>query len=178
MVRRATAISTILFATAALAAGCGGGGDTTETSSQSNGSSSQAKTQVTKVVLKPQAPLTKAQFIRRADPVCAKSYEERGDTLLRYARRAASLSKSDKEQFVSETVLPSFRHDLEALEALAKRSAPKGDEATLATLLENYASLLAEAEEDPGLILAGAPKHFAKVTTLAREYGFEVCGSF
>jgi hypothetical protein len=184
-----------LTAIAALLGGCGGGGDTTgtasnqsteaasqpskETTSQaSKESSPPAKVQVTKVVLKPQAPLSRQQFIRRADPVCGKYYEERGDILLKYARRAASLSKSEKEQVLSEAILPSFRHDLESLEKLAKQSAPKGDEAKLEELLETYASLLAESEADPSLVLANAAKQFAVVTKLARAYGFEVCGSF
>jgi hypothetical protein len=163
----------------ALLSGCGGGGDSTETASQpSQESSSQARTKVTKVVLKPQAPLTRAQFIKRADPVCAKSYEERGDILFKYTHRTAPLSQSKQEQLISQVILPSFRHDLESLEALAKKSAPKGDEAKLEALLEAFSASLAEAEENPELILAGAPKQFAEVTKLARDYGFQVCGSF
>ncbi len=168
-----------LMAAIVLISGCGGGGDTTETASQpSKESAPQPKTQVTKVVLNPQTPLTKAQFIKRADPVCAKAYEERGGILLKYARRAASLSKAKQEQLIVESIMTNFRRDMEQLEALAKQSAPKGDEAKLEALLESYASSLAEAEENPQLILEGAPKQFAKVTNMARDYGFEVCGSF
>lgn len=171
-------IAVALTAAIALASGCGGGSDTTETASQAESSSSSSQTQATKVVLKPQAPLTKEQFIQRADANCAKSYEERGNALFKYTRRAASLSESEKEQVVSKVVIPSFRRDLEALEAFAKHSAPKGDEAKLEALLEAYAAELAEAEENPALVLASAPEQFAETTKLAREYGFQSCGSF
>jgi hypothetical protein len=142
------------LAAALLAAGCGD-------------SSSEASPQ----------SLTKAQFIKRGDAICQKNYNTRSAEELPYIKKGAdAFSKADLERLVLKITAPSYRHDVEGLEALTERSAPEGDEEQLQELVDVFDATVTKIEKNPGITLGGAGPTFREIEKLTQEYGFEVCG--
>lgn len=145
----------ITFAIALIAVGCGSGSDEP-------------------------APLSKGEFIKRADAVCAKGETEVQTKFAAYqkthkvkARESKSEIEDKKAEIIETIAVPSYQKRLDDIAALG---IPDGDEAEIEEFVDAANEGIENAEKDPGPVYDGTSKAFAKVDKIAEEYGFEVCG--
>jgi hypothetical protein len=151
--KQAAASGLSILLAVALVAGCGGGG----------GSDAP--------------PLSKAEFIGRADAICAKS--ERAKTraveafLLRHHPGANGLLDTpEKEGLIKDASLPLTR---DAIEKVGELGIPEGDEETVDTLLEETEEAIAKLEAEPLLFFNSKVNVYEKVQKKAKAYGFKSC---
>jgi hypothetical protein len=135
---------TAFFAAAIVASGCGSGDDS-------------------------EAALTKAQFIKQGDQICAKFQEEQLKGLREYAKEHPNAGQDDLVVFVG---LPPINKAIEGLESL---NPPPADEAEVETMITAMEDAVDKAEADPQAIVSGESNPFDKADRLAAEYGFKVC---
>ena len=140
----------LLFAIAALVAGCGDDKESTE----SGGSDSP--------------PLTKAEFLEQGNAVCAEGNEA-------IDAAAADLNQNSPQQeieaFASETLVPEVQKQIDGLSEL---SPPEGDEAQVEAIIEAAQEANDQVEEDPSLITSNEDP-FNEANDLASEYGLTEC---
>jgi NH3-dependent NAD+ synthetase len=119
-----------------LVVGCGGGDDSTAA-----------------------ATITKAEFTKQADAICAKSKETREAAVAEMDEKYYEIEGTDTasqpangdlerklaEEMVDNKIVPLMKEQLAGLENL---SAPDGDEAEVSKLVESYATLLDETEKE------------------------------
>ena len=139
----------LLFALAALVAGCGDDDD----SSDSGGGD---------------AP-TKAQFVEEGNAICEKGNAELDEATANFGPQTPP---AEVDAFVTETLVPNVQGQIDDLRALTP---PKGDEDTVDALLDAAQENLATVEDNPATIRSGDP--FAQANQLLRGYGLTVCGS-
>jgi hypothetical protein len=139
-------------AVAALWAGCGGGSDETGSTADST------------------ATLTKAQFVKKADAVCAERKKEWNTELApqRKELQAAdgSINEAKVEELIEGSLVPLMKTELQKLEALG---APAGDEKTVNAMMENRSKAIADIEADSAAI--SSSESLTAFATEAREYG-------
>lgn len=164
-------IATILaaLAIAAIVAGCGGGsdsGDSTAADSEAGGSAGN------------NAPaLSKAEFIKKGDAICAKVGGELAKGIADFMggiglEETEEPSEEQQEELVAEVILPLFQSQAEQLGALG---APEGEEEQVAEIVEGTEEAVAEAEDDPSGAISG-DNPLQGVNEKAQEFGFNVCG--
>jgi hypothetical protein len=165
-----------VLAIAVIAAGCGGGGDSTGSSSVADTGSSTAEdgSGSSETGSGGVAP-TKAAFIKEADKICVDSEEAMVKELTDYAEEngIATEKEPDDDQKVELTekvVLPNLSKQAEELEGLTP---PEGDEATIEDLTGTLSGAVAEAEDDPSIVLDG--KLLDAASKKAEAYGLESC---
>lgn len=131
-------------------ASCGGGGET---------SSSE--------------PLTKTQFLRRANAICA-SEEDRKTKAMEKASKLGKKylvgSRAELTQLVSEGILPLY---VEMIGELAALEPPAKDAAQVRGIIDEYKARLKEAEADPGRQLTQDALFYANKK--AWKYGLKEC---
>ncbi len=147
-------IALCLLAVGVLAAlgGCGGGGS----------SSGEAS-----------GPLTKAQFIKRAEAICQRRGKEKTDAFSAAAASGQSLqtaSRAQAELFVRKAVLVPNSH---VIDEFAELEPPAKDKATMAGIVKSWRAGLKKAEADPSKAVLGDP--FVKGTEAAKAYGIQLC---
>ncbi|HET8955490.1 MAG TPA: hypothetical protein VFN18_07520 [Solirubrobacterales bacterium] len=139
-------------AVAALWAGCGGGSDETGSTADST------------------ATLTKAQFVKKADEICAERKKEWNAEVApeRKELQAAdgSVNEAKVEELIQGSLVPLMKEELQKLEALG---APAGDEKTVNTMMENRSKAIADIEADSAAI--SSSESLTAFATEAQEYG-------
>lgn len=144
----------VLAALAALVAGCGGGDDTTDSAT---------------------VTLTKTEFIKQGDEICKEANEGNEAEAEEYAEENGfTLEKASKEQIeeaVAAVLVPSLEKQAEDLEALG---APAGDEEKVDGIVSALEDATGEIDDDPSLVFE--EKTLEEPKTLAKAYGFKVCG--
>lgn len=135
---------------------CGGGSDSTSTLGE----------------------LPKAAFIKRADEICSKT-EKRQLFLVdkfQQKRRAEGETQPPSSKAEAEIVtaagLPPINREIEELSELPL---PQTDAKQLAKYLEALKAAVKAAEQNPRMLLGRESDPFAKATSLAKGFGFEVC---
>lgn len=155
MYRLITAIG--IAATAFLAFGCGGGGEETASGGEKTGA----------------ANITKAQFIKQADAICAKVRKEREAAIAAYMKDypgGATAAEENIDEGLKKVIAPSIQQEVEELEGLP---VPAKDEAMVARMIENLVrgtEVLAE-KGSQGLQKSGIPDFERE----AAAYGFKAC---
>jgi hypothetical protein len=126
-------------AVAALWAGCGGGSDETGSTADST------------------ATLTKAQFVKKADEICAERNEKFDASVEAVRNELQSADGSVREEIANEAILsslvPLMKEELAKLEALGF---PAGEEKTISKMLEDRAKAIADIEADPSTVASSA----------------------
>jgi hypothetical protein len=151
-----------LVAAALLVAGCGDDDDESTTAGASGVTGATG------------AAETKEQWIATADEVCANADEE----IDRAAQRAgvtADATPAQLADFAESSVIPIQQSVVDTLRGLAP---PEGEEDEIGTILAAVQDGIDAVEEDPEILAdpKAADEEFADASTLAEEYGLEVCG--
>ena len=137
----------------AIVAGCGGGDDSSDSSS-----------------------LSKAQFIKQADAICAKGNKEVNKEIKEFAEEndvnTNKPTAQQQEDVITEVVAPNVQGQAEQISDL---SAPSGDEKQVETLIDAVEEGVEELEADPKKLIEGK-NPLSKGSKLAKDYGLKVCG--
>jgi hypothetical protein len=148
----------LLAAVAAIAmivAGCGGSSDSSESTSS----------------------LTKAQFLKQGNAVCAKGNKEIQEGFEEFEKESGSQNKQPTKAQLTEAietiVLPGVGKQVEGIKALP---APNGEEAEVEAITDAAEEALEKGEEDPVALTTEKADPFAKANKLANEYGLVKCG--
>ena len=136
----------LLFALAALIAGCGGD------DSSSDGDSSSAP--------------TTAEFVEEANAACAE-YNEQLDEL---PPPPGAPGTPAFDTYASEEIIPVLEAQINAVDELTP---PEADEDTVAAILAEANEGLAIVKTDPSALTRDA---FAEANELANDYGLTECG--
>lgn len=116
--------------------------------------------------------LTKAEFVKQGDAICAEADAEKNAGLEaafeRQTKSGNPLSKGFEQKLVTEVALPPVSAMTEELAAL---DAP--DEEAEA-IVSAYEESVREIEDDPSSVLGGS-NPFEAADKLAGEYGFKRC---
>ncbi len=154
MSKRFIALLASLAALAILVAGCGGGGDSSESTSS----------------------LTKAEFVKQGNAVCAKGNEEIQEGFEEFEKEHSSQKQPTKAQLteaIETIVLPAVRQQVEGVKDLG---APSGEEAKVEAITDAAEEAVEKGEEDPAALTTEKADPFAKANELANEYGLTKCG--
>jgi hypothetical protein len=108
--------------------------------------------------------ITKAQFIKQAEAICAKNAKERKAAIAAWERESSG--SASMEEGLIEIVAPALTEEAAALRAL---DPPAGDQATVTKMIENLAVSSKKVEEgSPGPAIA-------KFLREADAYGLKTC---
>ena len=140
----------LLFALAALFAGCG------DDDSGDSGDSGSTET------------LTKAEFIEQGNAICAEG-NKKLDKLFPQAPGQPGTPAFD--DFAATKIIPNIEAQVRAIDELP---APEGDEEQVDAIISAADDALAKLDEDPSLIAGDV---FAEANRLASDYGLTVCGA-
>ena len=138
----------VLVAAVLVAVGCGGGSDTSTPTA-----------------------LSKAQYVKQANAICKKGQQEREAAVNEFVEENDVKPGESRGPELIEVVLPTLR---ETFDELSELPAPKGDEDTVAEIIEAYEEPLGKIEENPGVAL-GYHKFFYRPDKMAVDYGLEDC---
>jgi hypothetical protein len=136
----------------AIVAGCGGGDDDGDSGS-----------------------LTKAEFIKQADAICANGDKTISADFEDFAEEKGIKDEPDKaqqEEAIVEVVAPAVQEQADEIKALG---APDGDEKQIEAMLTAVEEGVEDLEENPSQLTEGK-NPLAKGSKLARDYGLEKCG--
>ena len=149
------AIAISVVAVGVLAAGCGGGDDTSSETS---------------------AALSKAEFVKQADAICAKGNEAIEGEVEEFAEdNDVDIEKptaEQQEEVIADVVAPATRQQIEEI---AELGVPSGDEEQIEAMIESVETGTDELEEQPELLLE-EKNPLADGSKLARAYGLKECG--
>ena len=152
---RSAAALLAVVALALIGAGCGDDDDSGDSSNPDGGDA-----------------LTKAQFLRQGNAVCAAGnaeLEAEGATL------GTEPSPQDIEDFALDELVPNIRNQIDALRELAP---PAGDEDEVDAILTAAEDGVEAIEQDPASAFNdGSADPFDEANQLAAEYGLTACGS-
>jgi hypothetical protein len=152
-VRKGAVVIVAALALAAFAVGCGG--------------SSEATT----------VPLSKAQFIKRADAICWRARQRFNALYQPFVKKyglpeGKRRSLAEYAEAVKTALAPSVEWEVKEIRALG---APRGESRTVDAILAAVESGLEAVERHPG-VQADPEKQFAESHKLARAYGLTICG--
>jgi hypothetical protein len=156
--KRLIALLAGVMAIAIVAAGCG--------------SSSDSTTDTTVVVL------TKTEFIKQGDAICAKGSEALSQEAEDFAKEnnidTEKPTKKQQEEVIETVVGPALQAQADELSELG---APDGEEDKTTAIVEALESGAEELEDNPGALLgSGGKSPLDKANELANEFGFKQCG--
>jgi hypothetical protein len=125
------------------------------------------------------ASLTKAEFLKQGNAVCAAGNKKLEAGFESFAKEHNLSEKNEPTEAefeeLAETVLvPGVQGQVDGLRALGT---PEGDEGELDELLTNAEEAVEEVEEEPMLIAEeNGEEPFSTVNKEARAYGLTTCG--
>lgn len=122
-------------------------------------------------------PLTKAQYVKRANAICEKAVTERDKGILvglRLLEKSGDAEDSAKqEELVTDVALPPLRRMVTQLEAL---NPPEGQEDEVDAFIEGFDEAVGTFEADPSLALGAESREpFTEPSKLATQYGLNEC---
>jgi aspartate oxidase len=122
--------------------------------------------------------LTKTEFIKQGDAICAKGGEALSEEAEDFADEhnvdTSKPTKKQKEEVIETVVGPALQTQADELSELG---APDGEEDKVAAVIEALESGAEELEDDPGVLLENSGKGpLDEAKELAGEFGFKDCG--
>ncbi len=126
-------------------------------------------------------PLTKAEFIRKAEAICEKADEAQYEEAKKYVNaHAKELNRLEpiprEEQTIRAIEFPSIKKQIEEIRALG---APEGEAKKVDAILSGFEAALRKAHKNPYAIEGEIPREnpFRPIAFVAGEYGFNACTS-
>jgi hypothetical protein len=124
-------------------------------------------------------PISKAEFVKRADAVCAEVEKKMSSGLRSFIARyegkepEGAAARTAAQAALIETVMaPNKRNEAEQLREIGS---PKGDEDQVEAIADTLDEGVDEAEKRPQAAVNGELKALLKAEKLAGEYGLENC---
>jgi hypothetical protein len=120
--------------------------------------------------------LTKAEFIEQGDEICKQGDQEFTadyEEFLKSHEIKGVLNESQSFEIAEEIYLPNVEKRLGELQEL---SPPEADQAQVEKIFASTEDALAASNKDVEAMFADV-NPFEKSKTLAKEYGFKVCGT-
>jgi len=161
---RNTALPAAALVIGVIVAGCGSSGDGDSTADK--GDATTATT----------AAITKAELIKKADAICAKSGKESEVDYAAFVKenkipKGKEPSPAQFAEIGEEILIPVLQQSVDEIRALG---APAGDEAEVTAYLAGVEEAIEKVEKDPKT--AKSPSTLlANSDKVARKYGFKVC---
>lgn len=120
---------------------------------------------------------TKAQFLKRANAICAKGGEEINEAYEEFSRKHVAGGKTPSEALLDEAaaeiVLPVRKREVHLLRALG---APSGQEERVDKMLTAWEEGIERGEEDPDSLRKAGPEYaFYKSYSMGIDYGLAKC---
>ena len=120
-------------------------------------------------------PLTKQEFIARADQICKQSdqeIEQQARELFGKGRPSTAL----QEQFATEVLVPEVQSQVDGIRELTP---PEGDEETINGILDKADEGIAQIEADPSIVGSdqGSSPALLEAGREIGQYGAQVCGN-
>lgn len=112
-------------------------------------------------------PLTKAEFIKKADAIC-QSTSDKLDAAS--AELSESSSMKDITTFVVDKAIPEVK---DQVAAMRKLTPPKADADTIDAMLDEVESVIAKLVKEPMALMQEGI--FDKADKMATDYGFVTC---
>ena len=120
--------------------------------------------------------LTKAEFIKQADQICAKGEKSIENGAEKFAEEnnvdTEKPTKGQQEEVIKTVVAPEIRKQAEEIDDLG---APKGEESEVEAIVTAVEEGADELESKPAQLIEGKNPLEAG-SKLAKEYGLKVCG--
>jgi hypothetical protein len=119
------------------------------------------------------ASLTKVQYVKRADDICAQTEKRQRKLLGQFQRENPKAGNSPQalEQMISVAALPPMK---EQVQELAELPPPDKEAAKAEAYLNALEKGLKAAEKEPGALLA-EPGAFNKAEEASQAFGFKTC---
>jgi hypothetical protein len=150
----------VAIAVAALATGCGSSGSGGSTESVGSGE-----------ITVETGSLSKADFITRADAICAQSRTELEHKYGAILKVNGSSQGGVADEIVNEALVPAYEQQIDEISALG---APSGDEKEVTAYLEAIQLGLEEAQANPAKTVQRLTP-FGKAIIRAKAYGLKGC---
>lgn len=125
-------------------------------------------------------PLSKAEFVKRADAACTQRVEEARAKFLAYGESVTKPQESPAERqahlaTVAQTIIvPELREQVADVRSLG---APKGDEQAVEAILGAIENGIPKAVAHPKRAIEESANLFEPAARLAKAYGLRVCGT-
>lgn len=116
--------------------------------------------------------LTKAQFIKQADAICAKGNKRIDAAAKEIFTTKQQPSKAQLTTFATDTLIPDIQRQVDEVRALNE---PSDDEDEVNAFLDSAQAELDKGKEDPLYITSD--KSFSETNQLGKQYGFKVCAA-
>jgi hypothetical protein len=120
--------------------------------------------------------ITKGEFIKKADAICAKTDKAQSGEAVGYLRAHQSIQGLPRETVLAKLItavgLPAVIKEVEEIEALGT---PSGEEQKLQAIFSAAKAAIKKAEKDPASTEERPGSPFDQVGEMAAKYGFEDC---
>jgi hypothetical protein len=145
---RLIALIGAVMAFAAIAAGCGSSDSTTDST----------------------ASLTKAEFLKQGNAICAAGNEEINAGFNKFLPKGKQPSKAELDEAMETVLIPSISKQVEEIRALG---APEGEEEAVEDFLAGAEEELEKGEEEPASLATNAS--FSKTNREGKAIGLTSC---
>lgn len=117
--------------------------------------------------------LTKAEYVKRADKICAETEKEQRKLLGKFQRenKDATAGARLTEEMITTAAIPPLERQAKKLSELPP---PEKDAAKAKSYVEAVEKAIADTKKEPGTLLA-SPSSFAKAEDLSDQLGFKTC---
>jgi hypothetical protein len=129
------------------------------------GSSSNNSTSTT-------AALTKAQFLKKGNAICAKGNKVINTAGSKTFTKNKKPTAAQEQQFIN-VAIPTIQGEISGVNALG---APTGDSAKVNAIVNSAQSALNKVKQDHSLFFNNKGDPFAKSNKLTNAYGLTACG--
>jgi hypothetical protein len=120
---------------------------------------------------------SKAEFIKQVDGICEagnRRMEATFSKLLEGEKELPLPSDPRVEKLVGQVMIPNLEREIEEMNELEP---PDGDEEKVEAFINALEEGLETAEENPKLVTTKTEVVYGISSRLAKEYGFEICGT-
>lgn len=118
------------------------------------------------------ASLSKAQFVKKADAICAVHHDNIEAKFLPVAEKdSGTATSAGVTKAIGVVMVPELQAEADQIRALG---APRGNEEAVTAILDEFEEGIEEIEQtsdNPG----GAPPAIAKANKLAEDFGLKTC---
>lgn len=118
--------------------------------------------------------LTKAEFLKQGNAICAKGNKEIGQGANDVFTSKQRPSQEQLDKFAEDTLIPSVQGQIDDLNDL---NPPSELDDQVSTMLDDAQTALDKGKDDPSLLTSDKQDPFTDVNKQANSIGLKACGS-